>query len=65
MNKEIHTHAPVPASNYAQILNYLEREKCKGVITDIDDCEAFKKIAADHPNEKIIALTLNIDGAAL
>lgn len=53
------------SANYDQIMSYLEREKCEGVITDIDDCEAFKKIATDHPNGKILALTLNIDGAAI
>lgn len=53
------------SANYDQILNYLERQKCEGVMSDIDDGEAFKKIAADHPNSKILALTMNVDGACI
>lgn len=53
------------SANYEQIMNYLEREKCEGAIEDINDCEAFKTFAAVHPNAKILALTLNIDGACI
>lgn len=52
-------------ADYDQIMSYLEREKCEGVMADIDDGVAFKKIAAEHPNTKILALTLNVDGASI
>lgn len=51
------------AANFLQIMHHLERKRDKGYIADIEDSEAYKKIASKHPNKKVLSLTMNIDGA--
>lgn len=48
-----------------QVMQYLNRGHGCGVISDIDDGKAFKRIASKHENSKILSFTMNSDGAAI
>lgn len=50
---------------YEQIMQYMNRERMSGILSDIDDSEAFKKLAARYPHSKLLSFTMNSDGAAL
>lgn len=53
----------VLSGNFDKIIEYLAREHESGVIADVDDGIAFKRIASKYPTAKILGLTVNIDGA--
>lgn len=55
----------VLSSRLNEVMQYLNRGHEHGVISDIDNSKAFKRIESKHENSKILSFTINSDGAAI
>lgn len=55
----------VLAKKFSEIIKHLRRKHFDGVISDVDDGIAFKRISVEHPDAEILSLTLNADGATI
>lgn len=49
--------------HFESIISYSNRERSVDTITDLDDCEQYKKIREKNPDVHILSCTLNMDGA--
>lgn len=47
--------------NFDNIIQYLDRQR-SDKFTDVYDGEIFKKVSAKYPQQRVLSLTLNIDG---
>lgn len=52
-------------THYESIMQHLERKHDDGIMSDIDDGTAFKRISNEHPNKYILGCTVNVDGATI
>lgn len=55
----------VLCASFNKVIQYLNRDHTPGLLTDIDESEAFKRIESKHQGSKILSFTMNIDGAAI
>lgn len=53
------------ANSHLQILEYLNRKRNEGFLTDIDDGIAYNIIQNKYPNRKVLSFTMNSDGATI